>query len=411
MSLTGISIGVDTGGTHTDLVLAGEGRLLTLKVPSTTDDLTTGIIDGVVALAREAGVPLSAVSRFVYASTFVTNLFIEGKQAPVGLITTDGFRDVLEIGRASRKPDVYDIHWRPAKPLVPRHLRLGVKERIDPRGEVLVPLDEEHARAALRALASTGVGSIAVCLLHAYANPAHERRIAALAGEVCPGIDVSLSSDVVREFREYERSSTTCVNAFIKAPIGGHLRSLAAALRERGVTAMPAIMQGNGGISRFDTAAAAPTSITHSGVMGGIVGAGALAARSGIRDLITLDMGGTSADVSLVANGQPTLSHRSSIGPYPLLAPTLDMITIGAGGGSIAWIDGGTALRVGPQSAGSMPGPACYGQGGGAATVTDANLVASRLNADYFLGGARRLDPSLARQAIAQVGEIGRAHV
>ncbi len=400
---SGISIGVDTGGTHTDLVLAGGGRLLTLKVPSTTDDLTDGIIEGVVTLAAQAGVPLSAVDRFVYASTFVTNLFIEGKQAPVGLITTEGFRDVLEIGRASRKPDVYDIHWRPAEPLVPRPLRFGVSERMDHHGEVLVPLDEAGARDALQRLASAGVGSVAVCLLHAYANPAHERRIAEIAADVCPQIDLSLSSDVVREFREYERTSTTCVNAFIKAPIGRHLESLARALRDRGVAATPAIMQGNGGISRFDTAAAAPISVTHSGVMGGIVGAASLAARSGLRDLITLDMGGTSADVSLIANGEPTLSHRSAIGPYPLLTPTLDMITIGAGGGSIAWIDGGTALRVGPHSAGSTPGPACYGQGGHFATVTDANLVAGRLNGDYFLAGARRLDRSLARQAVAAI--------
>ena len=396
----GVAIGVDTGGTHTALVLADNGRLLTLKVPSTTEDLTIGILEGVVRLAESAGIGLSQVDRFVYASTFVTNLFIEGKQAPVGLITTQGFRDVLEIGRASRKPDVYDIHWRPAKPLVPRHLRLGVRERIDHRGTVLVELDEAGVRAALSTLAAAGVGSIAVCLLHAYSNPVHERRIAEIAAEFCPAIDVSLSSDVVREFREYERTSTTCINAFIKAPIRRHLQSLAAALRERGVPARPAIMQGNGGMSRFETASQAPTSVTHSGVMGGIVGAAALGARSGIRDLSTLDMGGTSADVSLIAGGQPTLSHRSSIGPYPLLAPTLDMITIGAGGGSIAWIDGGTALRVGPHSAGSTPGPACYAQGGKAATVTDANLVTGRLNGDYFLAGARRLDLSLARQAV-----------
>ena len=399
----GFAIGVDTGGTHTDLVLTGDGRLLTLKVPSTTDDLTRGIIDGVERLAEMAGIPLAAVDRFVYASTFVTNLFIEGRQAPVGLITTEGFRDVLEIGRASRKPDVYDIHWRPAPPLVPRHLRFGVRERTSHRGEVLTGLDEAGVRAALQALVGADVGSVAVCLLHAYANPAHEQRIAAIAAEVCPEVDVSLSSDVVREFREYERSSTTCVNAFIKCPIARHLATLAAALRERGIKATPAMMQGNGGICRFASAAAAPVAVTHSGVMGGIVGAAALAARSGLRNIITLDMGGTSADVSLVADGNPTLAHRSSIGPYPLLAPTLDMITIGAGGGSIAVIDGGTALRVGPQSAGSHPGPACYALGGTAATVTDANLVAGRLNGDFFLNGTRKLDVSLARAAVAAI--------
>ena len=397
------ALGIDTGGTHTDLVLAGEGRLYTHKVPSTTNDLNDGIIAGMEAITTAAGVPLSSIGRFVYASTFVTNLFIEGKQAPVGLITTDGFRDVLEIGRASRKPDVYDIHWRPAKPLVARHLRFGVRERVDHHGQVLVPLNEASVRAALEALRGAGVGSIAVCLLHAYANPVHERRIAAIAAECCPELDVSLSSEVVREFREYERTSTTCVNAFIKAPIARHLRSLGGALRARGVPAIPAIMQGNGGVCRFETAVLRPVHVTHSGVMGGIVGASALAARSGVRNIITLDMGGTSADVSLIADGQPTMAHRSSVGPYPLLAPTLDMVTIGAGGGSIAWIDGGTALRVGPQSAGSMPGPACYGQGGTAATVSDANVVAGRLNPDYFLNGSRRLDPALARRAVEAI--------
>lgn len=394
------SIGVDTGGTHTDLVLAGGGRLVTLKVPSTRDDLSVGIVEGVMKIVQMAGVPVAAVERFVYGSTFVTNLFVEERQAGVGLITTEGFRDVLEIGRASRKPDVYDIHWRPARPLVPRHLRLGVRERMDHRGEVLLPLDEDAAREALCRLARAGVGSIAVCLLHAYANPAHERRIAELAAQECPGIGISLSSDVVREFREYERSSTTCVDAFIKQPITRHLQGLAQALADNGVRAAPCIMRGNGGISKFDTAAGSPTAVTHSGVMGGIVGATALAAACGIRDIITLDMGGTSADVSLIADGAPVLSSRSHIGPHPLLVPTLDMVTIGAGGGSIAWVDGATALRVGPRSAGSMPGPACYGLGGEQPTVTDANLLAGRLNGDYFLGGARRLQSELALQAV-----------
>lgn len=404
-SAGGIAIGVDTGGTHTDLVLAGRGRLLVHKVPSTTTDLTRGIVEGVEQLAQRAGVPLSAVDRFVYASTFVTNLFIEGKQAPVGLITTEGFRDVLAIGRASRKPDVYDIHWRPAPPLVARHLRFGVRERVDHRGTVLTALDEDDVRSALTALVEAGVGSVAVCLLHAYANPVHERRIAAIAAQLFPGLDLSLSSDSVREFREYERTSTTCVNAFIKQPIARHLASLAQALRDRGVKATPAMMQGNGGVCRFETAAAAPIAVTHSGVMGGIIGAASLAARSGLQDIITLDMGGTSADVSLVAGGTPTMAHRSSVGPYPLLTPTLDMVTIGAGGGSIAWVAGGTSLRVGPHSAGSLPGPACYAQGGTEPTVTDANLIAGRLNAGFFLNGARKLDEELARRAIASVAQ------
>ena len=394
------AIGVDTGGTHTDLVLAGNGRLATLKVPSTPEDLNIGILAGVDALLAEAGVTVEEIGRFVYASTYVTNLFVEGKEGGIGLLATAGFRDVLEIGRASRKPDVYDIHWRPARPLVPRNLRHDVVERIDHRGDVLTPLDEASARAALHALADAGVTSVAVCFLHAYANPAHERRVAAIAKEEFPSLDVSLSSDVVREFREFERTSTTCVNAFIRGPIARHLSSLGEKLAQRGIDAPAYIMQGNGGVSTFASASQSPTAVVHSGVMGGMVGATALGNECGVRNLITLDMGGTSADVSLIADGAPLLTNRSRIGPHPLLVPTLDMVTIGAGGGSIAWVEGGFGLRVGPHSAGSVPGPACYAQGGGQPTVTDANLVLGRLNASYFLGGARSLDLARATDAI-----------
>jgi N-methylhydantoinase A len=394
------AIGVDTGGTHTDLVLAGNGTLATLKVPSTPDDLNVGILEGVAALLAQAGVPFAEVGRFVYASTYVTNLFVEGKEGGIGLLTTAGFRDVLEIGRASRKPDVYDIHWRPARPLVPRNLRHDVVERIDHRGSVLAPLDETSARAALRALADAGVTSVAVCFLHAYANPLHERRVAEIAKAEFPSLDVSLSSDVVREFREFERTSTTCVNAFIRGPIARHLSALGDELAARGIDAPAYIMQGNGGVSTFASAAQSPTAVVHSGVMGGMVGATALGRECGVANLITLDMGGTSADVSLIADGTPLLTNRSRIGPHPLLVPTLDMVTIGAGGGSIAWVEGGFGLRVGPHSAGSVPGPACYAQGGEQPTVTDANLVLGRLNASYFLGGTRALDLPRATEAI-----------
>lgn len=394
------AIGVDTGGTHTDLVLAGNGRLATHKVPSTPEDLNIGILAGVEALLAQAGVGVEEVGRFVYASTYVTNLFVEGKEGGIGLLATAGFRDVLEIGRASRKPDVYDIHWRPARPLVPRDLRHDVIERIDHRGTILTPLDEDSARAALRALSAAGVTGVAVCFLHAYANPAHERRVAQIAKEEFPALDLSLSSDVVREFREFERTSTTCVNAFIRGPIARHLAGLGERLRARGIDAPAYIMQGNGGVSTFATASESPTAVVHSGVMGGMVGATALGNACGVRNLITLDMGGTSADVSLIADGTPLLTNRSRIGPHPLLVPTLDMVTIGAGGGSIAWVEGGFGLRVGPHSAGSVPGPACYAQGGVEPTVTDANLVLGRLNASYFLGGARALDLARATEAI-----------
>lgn len=399
-----LSIGIDTGGTHTDLVLVGRGMLHTLKVATTPADLNDGIVEGLEKILAQAGVQARDVGRFIYASTFVTNLIVEGGERNLGLIGTEGFRDVLEIGRASRKPDVYDIQWRPPAPLVPRYLRQTVIERLDHQGRVLVVLDEDSVITALQRLVELGVESIAVCLLHAYVNPAHERRIAELAAQVCPAIDVSLSSDVVREFREYERTSTTCINAFIKRPIGDHLGSLAQRIGAIGVRAAPFIMQGNGGVCTFTAAARLPVSVTHSGVMGGIIGATALALDCGIPDIITLDMGGTSADVSLVSAGRPVLANRSSVGSHPLIVPTLDMVTIGAGGGSIAWAESASAMRVGPRSAGSLPGPACYGQGGLKATVTDANLYCGRLNASYFLAGARPLYPQLAQQAIEQLG-------
>lgn len=402
------SVGIDTGGTHTDLVLAGPGMLRTFKLPTTPADLNDGIVDGLQQILRDAGVAARDVGRFVYASTFVTNLIVEGRERRLGLIGTDGFRDVLEIGRASRKPDVYDIQWRPPAPLVPRYLRHTVVERMDHQGRVVVALDDASVIAALERLAGLGVESVAVCLLHAYVNPVHERRIAELALQVCPDIDVSLSCDVVREFREYERTSTTCINAFIKRPIRAHLASLEQRIRAIGIDSVPFIMQGNGGVCTFAAATRLPVSVTHSGVMGGIVGATALALGCGIEDIITLDMGGTSADVSLVSAGKPVLANRSSVGAHPLIVPTLDMVTIGAGGGSIAWAESHSAMRVGPRSAGSVPGPACYGQGGMQATVTDANLYCGRLNAAYFLDGARPLHPELAQAAMERLGhELG----
>ncbi|MBN9428347.1 MAG: hydantoinase/oxoprolinase family protein [Burkholderiales bacterium] len=395
-----VAIGIDTGGTHTDVVLVNGNDVRTLKVPTTPEDLNVGILDGIEKICSVAGVDVAEVSRFAYATTYVTNLIVEEKETSVALLTTEGFRDVLEIGRASRKPDVYDIHWRPAPPLVPRHLRFVAKERMDYRGQPILPLDEADVRTKLQAIKASGVKSLAVCLMHAYANPAHEARIAQLAAEICPEIDVSLSSDVVREFREYERTSTTCVNAFIKKAIGEHLRALESKTHERGMSAGCYIMRGNGGLSTFDRASELAAAITHSGVMGGIVGATALAAQCGIDSIITLDMGGTSTDVALITNGAPSMTHQSRVGPYPLLVPTLDMVTIGAGGGSLAYIEGQAALRVGPRSAGSVPGPACYGQGGDCPTVTDANLYTGRLNPEFFLAGKRKLYPEKSSEAL-----------
>lgn len=398
-----LQIGVDTGGTHTDIVLLDReaGAFHTLKVPTTPEDLSIGILAGVRRILAETGCDTSGADLlFHYGTTLVTNIIVEEQDLPVGLITTEGFRDVLEIGRAVRKPNIYDIHWRPLRPLVPRKLRLGVPERVDHRGRIVTPLDEVTARARLRELQGHGVGAIAICLLNAYANPAHERRLAKLAAEELPGVPVSLSSDVVREFREYERTSTTVLNAFVVAPMVAHLDGLCARLRDEGVHRKPFIMRGNGGLMSFDLARQLPAAVTHSGPVAGIVGGNAIAKAAGIIDAITFDMGGTSSDVALIADGQPLATTRGTLAGYPVLLPMLDLVTIGAGGGSVAWIDGGGGLKVGPRSAGSVPGPACYGQGGSNPTVTDANLVCGRLNGEFFLNGDRVLHPELAERAL-----------
>jgi N-methylhydantoinase A len=405
----GIRIGVDTGGTHTDIAVVDDedGTISTIKVPTTPQDLNIGILDGVARICGQTGKAANDVSRFVYGTTLVTNLIVENDEIPLGLITTDGFRDILEIARASRRPNVYDIHWRPGAPLVRRDRRFGVRERIAYDGSVIEPLVEADVVEAADALAAKGVRAIAVCLLHSYVNPAHEKRIKEIIEERHPQIAVSVSSEIARELREYERTSTTAINAFVMAPIGRHLDALARELAAGGVVPAPYIMRGNGGVMSFGLAKRLPAAITHSGPMGGIIGGAEIARRCGLANVITLDMGGTSADVSLIANGTPTLTTKGTVGRHPLLVPMLDLVTIGAGGGSIAAIDAGGALMVGPRSAGSVPGPACYAQGGADPTVTDANLFAGRLNAAYFLAGARKLDPGLSQAAIARLADRG----
>ncbi|MBU2486229.1 MAG: hydantoinase/oxoprolinase family protein [Alphaproteobacteria bacterium] len=398
-----LQIGVDTGGTHTDIVLLDRdaGSFHTLKVPTTPEDLSIGILNGVRRILAEAGkLEAGHPVAFHYGTTLVTNIIVEEQDMPIGLLTTGGFRDVLAIGRAVRKPNIYDIHWRPQRPLVPRAMRLGVPERINHKGEIVTALDEAAARAEMRVLRERGAVAIAVCLLNAYANPIHERRLAEIAAEELPGVPVTLSSDVAREFREYERTSTTVLNAFVMAPMIAHLDGLAGRLRENGVQRTPFIMRGNGGIMSFDLAKTLPAAVTHSGPVAGIVGGNALARATGITDAITFDMGGTSSDVALISDSVPFSTTRGKLAGYPVLLPMLDLVTIGAGGGSIAWVDSGGGLKVGPRSAGSVPGPACYGQGGENPTVTDANLLCGRLNGDFFLNGDRVLRKDLSEQVM-----------
>lgn len=400
-----VQIGVDTGGTHTDIVLLDreDGSFHTLKVPTTPEDLSIGILNGVSRILREsgkAGADGVGDIAFHYGTTLVTNIIVEEQNLAIGLLTTGGFRDVLQIGRAVRKPNIYDIHWRPQRPLVPRALRRGVPERINHKGEIIEPLNEAAARTEMRYLRERGVLAVAVCLLNAYANPTHERRLAEIAQEELPGVPVTLSCDVAREFREYERTSTTALNAFVLAPMIEHLDALTARLKREGAHRLPFIMRGNGGIMSFDLAKTLPAAVTHSGPVAGIVGGNALARASGVTDAITFDMGGTSSDVALISSNIPFSTTRGKLAGYPVLLPMLDLVTIGAGGGSIAWIDAGGGLKLGPRSAGSVPGPACYGQGGENPTVTDANLLCGRLNDAFFLNGDRVLRKDLAEAAI-----------
>ncbi|WP_108663103.1 hydantoinase/oxoprolinase family protein [Acuticoccus kandeliae] len=403
----GVRVGVDTGGTHTDIAVFDEttGAISTLKVPTTPDDLNIAIRSGIADLYGSIGKTAGDTARFVYGTTLVTNIIIEEDNVPVGFIGTGGFGDLLEIGRASRRPNVYDINWRPARPLVPRDKRRTVTERIAFDGTIVTPLDADEVAAAADALKAQGVTSVAICFLHAYANPVHEEAARDIIAARHPDMNVSISSAIAREFREYERASTTVINAFVKAPIAHHLDKLGAELKADGIPTAPHIMRGNGGVMSFDFAKSLPAAITHSGPMAGIVGGLLVGMSAGEENLITLDMGGTSADVSLIAGGTPTLTNRNSIGRHPLLVPMLDLIAIGAGGGSIASFDPVKGLKIGPRSAGSRPGPACYGQGGTEATVTDANLVAGRLNGGYFLGGRRALDEEKAREAIGRIAD------
>ncbi|NKL53429.1 hydantoinase/oxoprolinase family protein [Rhizobium leguminosarum] len=399
-------IGIDTGGTHTDVVLVDREREIfhTLKVPTTPNNLSDGILNGVEKILARAGLPFEEVGHFVYGTTYVTNIIVEQKNVDVGLITTQGFRDILAIGRATRKENIYDINWRPQDPIVPRRHRLTIRERINARGEVEVPIDDDSVRNAFSNLMGAGIRSVAVCLLHSYLNPVHEQRVMQLADQEFPDLSVSISSEIVREFREYERSSTTAINAYVMRSMRDHLDDLAGALARRGIPGQPYIMRGNGGIMSFNRGKEVPVAITHSGPVAGIVGARLLASRAGFDNIVTFDMGGTSSDIALLAAGDSGVTTRSKLAGYPVLLPVIDLVTIGAGGGSIAQVDTGGRLLVGPRSASSVPGPMCYDQGGTEVTITDANLYTGRLNADYFLAGARKINVDRSVQGLSDIG-------
>jgi N-methylhydantoinase A len=398
-------IGVDVGGTFTDVVLARDGGLVLDKHPTTPRDQSEGVLGGLRRLADGQGIDLAALLKrtemIVHGTTTADNTMIEMSGAVTGLVTSEGNRDQIEIRRGF-KEDIWDPAMPPPRPICPRRQRYGVPERLDVDGNVVVPLDEEAVRRALRRMKLQHVESLAVALLFAYVNPAHERRVREMAHEELPGVMVSLSHEVMPSAPEFERTSTTLVNAYVGPKIERDLSRLDARLREEGFGGELLIMQSNGGVMPGGYVAQKAVAVMGSGPAGGVMGAAHVAGAAKITDFISVDMGGTSYDVCLVRSGAPEVKagwnwhHRYLVG-----LPMVDVETVGAGGGSIARVDAG-ALKVGPQSAGAEPGPVCYARGGVEPTVTDANVVLGYLNPDRFCGGTMRLDAEGAQAAIRE---------
>lgn len=400
--MTHYRVAVDIGGTFTDIVVLDNlsGQVHTGKVPSTPHDLSQGILNGIERVTPD----FSEVGFFVHGTTAGLNAFLERKGAHVALITTAGFRDVYEIGRANR-PDMYNLFYRKPAPLVRRRHIYELQERMLFDGSILTPLNDEHLTSIVEQIAIGEYNSVAVCLLHAYANPEHELRVAEALHRRLPDISISLSHQVACEWREYERTSTTVLNAYVAPIIEHYLARLEAKGSEAGLHAHLHIMQSNGGIMTAAAARQHPIQSLFSGPVGGTMGGVGLREQLDSDHLLCIDMGGTSFDVSLVINGQPDVTSETYLEGFPVLMPIVNIHTIGAGGGSIGWLEAG-GLRVGPHSAGAEPGPACYGRGGAEPTITDANVVLGRIDPANFLGGEMSLDAEAARQVLTRLAEI-----
>ena len=401
-------VGIDTGGTFTDLVAIDEdGRVVVAKHPSTPRapvDAFMGVIDK-SGLARNQG----DIERIAHGTTVATNAVIQRQGAPVVLVTTHGFEDVPFIQRINRKSE-YDLHWRKPQPLVRRRWCVGARERINARGEPILPLTadavEEVVSEIRRISEAEPIEAIAVCLLFAYLNPSHELMLGQKLSAAFPDLPVSLSHAVAPIWREYERASTVLADAYVKPMVSRYCLALERAMPERGISGPCSILRSDGGTMLLANSARRPVDILLSGLAGGIVGGRYWATQAGMPNVITLDMGGTSADVGLIVDGQQRFTTEFELEwGLPVAVPIVEVRTLGAGGGSIAWVDKGGMLNVGPRSAGALPGPASYGFGGEEATVTDANLVLGRLNAEFFLGGEMKLDPRLARAAVKQIAD------
>ena len=399
-------IGIDSGGTFTDVCLFDDstGRVEVWKVPSTPDDPSRGIAAGTEQGVSRVGARPEDVAYFGHGTTVATNALIQHRGVKTGLVTTQGFHDLLEIGRQKR-PELYDLQADKPEPLVTRDQRHGVPERLRHDGSVETPLDEAAVRAAAREMKAAGVKAVAIGFLYGFVSSAHEDAARRIVEQEHPDAFVCSSHEVAPEFREYERISTAVVNAYLGPVMQGYIRRLADRLRELGIQATPHLTQSNGGVIGFETAARLPVRTVLSGPSTGVVAAEAIGAMAGIPNLITFDMGGTSSDVALLQNGQARLASEAVVHGYPIKAPMLDIHTVGAGGGSIASIDNGGLLKVGPRSAGADPGPVCYDRGNQEPTVTDANVVLQTLNPTHLLGGRMPIRQDLARAAIGRLAD------
>jgi N-methylhydantoinase A len=395
-------VGIDIGGTFTDFVyyLRQSKKIEFWKELTTPDDPVAAVIAGLKRVQN-----LTVADKIRLGTTIATNALVTRRGAKVGYLATKGFRDIPFIQRGDRRSH-YDISWIKAKPFVQRRYCYELNERLSAKGEVVIPLDEAEVRELAQTIKMESIEAVAICFLFSYMNPVHEIRVRELIAEEIPGIPISISYDVLAKWKEYERASTTIADAFLKPVIARHFDGVQGRLGAAGVAGTIGIIKSNGGEATMANAAANPVQLTLSGPTGAVVATRALARRTGIRNLVTFDMGGTSTDCSTVVDGREHITTSFEIEwGIPIQIPMIDIHTIGAGGGSIAWIDKGGMLRVGPQSAGSVPGPACYGRGGADPTVTDANLVTGRLNPNYFLGGRMALDPDAAVAAVGRVAK------
>jgi N-methylhydantoinase A len=398
-----IFVAVDIGGTFTDLIGFDDstGTFVQAKSLTTPSELTRGVINCI----RESGVAASGINELIHGSTIAINTLIERKGAKTGLVVTSGTRDVYIIGRGNR-PESYNLFFRRHQPLVPRRMTLEVEERLLSSGEVHRPLRKTSVAEACKALKTAGVEAIAVCFLHSYANPEHERIAGDMIRKAMPDAYLSLSHDILREYREFERITTTVVNAYIGPKVGGYVKELKSSLGGIGFTGDLSIMRSNGGVMTPEVATERPVAMMESGPVGGIIASARVGQKLGFGNVISFDMGGTTAKASLIREGEPTLAPGYYVGGYasghPVMLPMIDVVEVGAGGGSIAWLDDVGALKVGPQSAGADPGPICYRGGGTEPTITDANVVLGRLDPDNFLGGTMKLDAAGALRGIEE---------